>query len=274
MGGSTVRRTSDLVSTQGTGAETRGLRADDPPDIVIHRRPDIGPAIPALPGEERRRPSSRVVVADFHSVTRQGMRAMLATCENVTVVAEASTLTEASGAVVELGADLAVLGFELDDAAAVQLLRRIRHDAPFTRLLVLSAGVSEGDVVRALRAGAAAVVSKSAAPREFRAAIEAIRAGGTYLDSSAGAAIRGVLERAGGPPRRASARLGDLTDREMEIARLVAEGLTARRIAKQLGISDRTVNSHIGNLYRRLAVNNRVDAVRELMRLGIAPAPR
>ena len=220
---------------------------------------------------DRRRPRSRVVIADVHSVTRHGMRALLAMCDNVDVVGEASSVSETVSAVLEHTADLVVAGLEPSDHVVI---KKIRQEAPFTKVLVLSPSTDEESVTRALQAGAAGFLSKSADPGEFRAAVDTVRAGGTYLDATAGAVVRGAFERRGSASRRARGAQGDLTDREVEVARLVAEGLTARRIASKLGISDRTVNTHIGSLYRRLGVTNRIDAVRELMRLGIAPPPR
>jgi DNA-binding NarL/FixJ family response regulator len=224
--------------------------------------------------EERRRPPMRAVIADVHAVTRHGMRALLAYCGNVEVVSEAVTATEVVKNVVEFAADLALIDLDLPDPDCIHAIKRIRQEAPFAKVLVLSARDAEDEAVGALKAGASGFLSKAAEAAEFKAAIESVRAGGTYLDAGATAMIRSALDKTSSSKGKLRSRLGELTDREVEIARLISDGLTARRIASQLGISDRTVNSHVGNLYRRLSVNNRVDAVRELMRLGIAPSPR
>ncbi len=273
MGRSTVRNSKDAPSTDQADRQLAALRAGDPPDLVVQRR-DLNVAGFRSADQDRRQPESRAVIADVHAITRHGMRALLELCGNVEVVAEASSATEAVQAVCEQVADLAVLGFDLRDSRTPLTLRRIKHEAPFTRVLVLSGSQAQEDVLPAIEAGASGYLSKSASPREFKAAVDALRAGGMYLDAGACASMRSFIERSGTSKTRSRTRLGELTEREMEVARLVAEGLTARRIASQLGISDRTVNSHVGNLYRRLGVNNRVDAVRELMRIGVATAPR
>jgi len=267
MGGSSVRRSSGAASTEPESGNV--LRAGDPPDLIVRRR--VGIHIDRHTTEDdRRRPRSRAVIADIHAVTRHGMRALLGTCENVEVVAEASSVSETVRAVLDNAADLVVVGFDPSDHIVI---KKVRHEAPFTRVLVMSPSMDEQDVARALQAGASGYLSKSAEPDQFRAAVDAVRSGGTYLDGTASAIVRSGFQRPGSGPGRLR-RQGDITDREMEIARYVAEGLTARRIASKLGISDRTVNTHIGSLYRRLGVNNRVDALRELIRRGITPAPR
>ena len=245
------------------------LRAGDPPDLVVRRRVGVH-ADPEAIEQDRRRPRSRVVIADIHAVTRHGMRALLATCENVDVVAEASSVSEAVHGVLDHGADLVVVGFEPSDH---DVIKRIHREAPFTRVLVMSASATEQDVVRALQEGASGYISKSVDPDQFRAAVETVRSGGSHLDGTSTAVVRSALQRNGGGRGR-SRQQGDLTDRELEIARYVALGLTARRIGTKLGISDRTVNTHIGSLYRRLGVNNRVDAVRELTRRGVVSEAR
>jgi DNA-binding NarL/FixJ family response regulator len=275
LGGSIAGRSSGVRADNAAGqAMRRVLRADDPPNIIVRRRDEIVLDEPVELHEERRQPRMRAVIADAHAVTRHGMRALLGLCGNVEVVSEAATATEVVKNVVEYVADLALIDLDLPDPDCIHAIRRIRQEAPFAKVLVLSARDAEEEAVRAMRAGASAFLSKSAGTAEFKAAIESLRAGGTYLDAGATATIRSALDRNGGSKGKLRSRLGELTEREVEIARLISDGLTARRIASQLGISDRTVNSHVGNLYRRLSVNNRVDAVRELMRLGIAPSPR
>ena len=266
MGGSTVRRSTPLPSTEEHRSKSPiVLRAGDPPDLVVQRR---GLEL-AAEGARVDRRRSRSVIADVHAVTRHGMRVLCEMSEAVEVVAEASSPGEVVRVAVESESDLVVLGFEPPD-----LIRRLSNEAPFPKVLVMSPSCDDPDIVRALGAGASAYVSKSVSPEEFKAAVETLRAGGVYLDGTAAGSLRSALERAGGSKSREHARLGDLTDREMEIARMLAQGLTARSIGTRLGISDRTVSTHIGSLYRRLGVNNRVDAVRELMRRGLAPAPR
>jgi DNA-binding NarL/FixJ family response regulator len=192
-------------------------------------------------------------------------------CGTVDVVSEASSMGELVALSSETGPDIVIVGF---DPAEYGVIRRFRRDPSPPRVLVLSPSSAEQDVVRALTAGASAYLSKSADADEFAAAVETLRAGGTYLDKTAAVAVQSALERGAGAKKPISTRLGDLTNREMEIARLLCQGLTARTIASRLGISDRTVNTHVGSLYRRLGVNNRVDAVRELLGRGVAAPPR
>jgi DNA-binding NarL/FixJ family response regulator len=274
VGGSIVGRKSGVSSNDTADFPVnRALRSDDPPNLLVRRRDEIGSDDRIRLEEDRRRPRMRAVIADVHAVTRHGMRALLGLCGNVEVISEASTAAELVRSVVEQAADLAVVDLNVSDGGGIQATKRIRHEAPFTKVLILSASDSEQDVVAAIQAGASGYLSKSASPAEFRSAIDTLRSGGTYLDAGAATTVRSALDRSGISKGRRRPRLGELTEREVEIARLMSEGLTARRIASRLDISDRTVNSHMGNLYRRLGVNNRVDAVRELMRLGITPSP-
>jgi two-component system response regulator DevR len=266
MGGTTARRSTPLPSAEERRSKAPiVLRAGDPPDLVVQRR-GLELAHEGLRVDRRR---SRSVIADVHAVTRHGMRLLCDMCGGVEVVAEASSPGEVVRVVLESESNLVVLGFEPPD-----LIRRLCNEAPFTKVLVMSPRCDEPDILRALGAGASAYVSKSVSPEEFKAAVETARAGGVYLDVAMADALRSALERVGGSKSRARARLGDLTHRETEIARLLSEGLTARSIGNRLGISDRTVSTHVGSLYRRLGVNNRVDAVRELIRRGLTPTPR
>lgn len=271
MGGQVVRRTPDAgLDGRAEMQGVRRLRAGDPSDLIVRREIDLRDASLEAPISA----PSRAVIADVHALTRHGMRALIAQCEDVEIVAEASSGPDAVRATVEQGADLALVDLDLPELDGIQVTKRIRAQVPSARVIVLGADGTHELALRALRAGASGYLSKSAEVEQFKAAIATAKAGGVYLDAAAAGTLVFSIDRGAGKKGERAARGGELTEREVEVARLMAEGQTARRIASRLGISDRTVNSHMTNLYRRLGVNNRVDAVRELMRLGITPAPR
>jgi DNA-binding NarL/FixJ family response regulator len=127
----------------------------------------------------------------------------------------------------------------------------------------------EDTVFEAIHAGASGYLSKSASLDELKDAFTSMRAGGTYMSPQvAGIAIRS-LSRKASEAEQATRAADVLTERELEVLDLLGNGMSARNIAKRLSISERTVNTHIGHIYRKLGVNNRVDAVLAAMRLGL-----
>ncbi|MGZ4142651.1 MAG: response regulator transcription factor [Actinomycetota bacterium] len=265
MGGSlgVPSRLRPSVDTRGSG---RSISLEEHQDAFVPRG-----ASERLRGVELRK--TRVLVAGPHEITRQGVCAVLDANPAVEIVAEVKAVDDISLVASREDAEIVILDVDIPGCDCTRVVGGIKEQTPDVQVLILGEDGDPNAAFQALRSGASGFISKSAGAGEIAAAIDAVSNGGIYLDRRAASAMVSVIERRTQDQGR-KFRVKDLTSRETEIARLLVEGLTARRIASLLGISDRTVTSHISNLYRRLGVNNRVDAVKELMRRGLASPPR
>lgn len=194
----------------------------------------------------------RILLADDHPVVRAGLRAMLAEDPDLHVVGEASTPGEAVTFASELSPDIVLMdlqfGTQQTGADATRLIRAF--DAP-PAVLVLTNYDTDGDILGAVEAGASGYLLKDAPPDELIAAIRAAAAGETALAP----AIAGrLLARMRSPQP-------DLSGREIEVLRLVADGATNNEIALRLHISEATVKSHLVHIYAKLDVSSRTAAV-------------
>lgn len=182
---------------------------------------------------------------------------------DVEVVAEA----EAAQAALRIAADRPDVVLVDAEADALGVLRDTRGKG--VPVIVVALRDEPALLVEFMQAGAAGVIRREAPARAFADAIQVVRAGGSYVDPEKVLGMAALLEasRAGGASRPT------LTKRESEVLRFLADGLSARQIATRLSLSERTVNTHVATLYRKLAVSNRVEAVREGMRLGLVPPP-
>lgn len=214
----------------------------------------------------------RIVVADDHAVTRSGIRMMLESIDGVEVVGEAATGSQALRLCEELEPDAVLMDIEMPDMDGIHATEQIRAEHPGVGVLMLTVHEHGDAVFEAMRAGASGYLPKSASLDEVREAVDTLRAGGTYMTPSlAGLAIRSLTRKV--DDVREAAKMAEMTTpREREVLELLSQGLSARAIARRLGISERTVNTHIGHVYRKLGVNNRVDAVLAGLKLGLVEA--
>jgi DNA-binding NarL/FixJ family response regulator len=144
-------------------------------------------------------------------------------------------------------------------------LHQVVGDIP---LLVVAAQDDPGVLIDVVESGASGLIPKPAKPEDIADAINVVRIGGSYLDPERTREMVEAVTAPGPVPSEVH-----LTNRETEVLELLAEGRSARQIAAELDVSERTVNTHVANLYRKLAVSNRVEAVRESMRRGIISPP-
>jgi DNA-binding NarL/FixJ family response regulator len=205
----------------------------------------------------------RIVVADDHLVVRAGVRAVLASEPDVSVVGEASDCATALAQVTELTPDVLLLDLELA-GDGLRVLRGAREQSPSTRVLVLSMHGDGHHVRAALDAGASGYVVKGAGVEALVSALRAVAAGHQFLDADAEHALHDSTT----PPDLAWERL---TPRERLVLRRVAEGRTNKEIAAELELSHKTVDSHRTNLMRKLGVRDAQGVTRFAMRRGLLP---
>ena len=203
-----------------------------------------------------------IVLADDHAVMRDGVRMVLESQPDLRVIGTADDGTEAVDLVDALRPDVAVLDIAMPHTNGLAAARQIHKRAPNTKIIFLSMHDGEEYFKEALRAGAAGYVLKRAAATELVAAIRAVQRGESYLDPALSSALNDLGEGETG-------RLADLTEREIEVLKLVAEGLTNRQIAAQLIISVKTVQSHRTNIMEKLDLHDRTDLVKYAIRRGL-----
>ncbi|HLA63811.1 MAG TPA: response regulator transcription factor [Rhodothermales bacterium] len=196
----------------------------------------------------------RIVLADDHALFRAGVRVLLAGTDGITVVGEAATGAEALVLVREVAPDVLVLDMEMPDMNGVEVARRLQATGAAVRVLVLSAYDDEEYVSGLLDYGAAGYLTKEEVPERLVAAVRGIARGETGW-MSPGVAAR--VQR-----RRASDdEVATLSAREREVLRLIAQGRDNAAVAGGLFISESTVKNHVTNIFAKLGVKSRAEAV-------------
>ena len=209
----------------------------------------------------------RVLVADDHTIVRQGVVSLLEGSGDCTVVAEASDGVEAVERAVETLPDVAVLDIGMPRLSGLEAVRRIRHEAPRVRILVLTMHEEEEYVVHLVKAGASGYLVKDSAATELLAAVRALARGQGYLGPYAARVLAEQYRR----PEEAADPYGSLTAREREVFHLVIDGKTTKEVAKQLGISPKTAENHRSRLMEKLGVHNTAELVRYAARKRLLP---
>jgi DNA-binding NarL/FixJ family response regulator len=199
----------------------------------------------------------RIVVADDHSVVREGLRALLSAVEGYELVGTAATGAEAVKAAVTLRPDVLVMDIQMPDMTGIEATREIRRVAPTVAVLMLTMFDDDESVFAAMRAGALGYVLKGAAPESMIRAI-AVVAGGEAI-FGAGVATRALSYF--NTSRADATVFPELTPREREVLTLIASGLNNAAIAGRLGLAANTVGNHISNVFAKLQVASRAEAI-------------
>jgi DNA-binding NarL/FixJ family response regulator len=202
----------------------------------------------------------RVAIADDQALVRGGFRLILDARPDMQVIGEAEDGERAVDLVQRLVPDVLLLDVRMPNLDGIEATRQIVATASPTRIIILTTFDLDDYVHDAIRAGASAFLLKDVRPTDLVDAIRLVAAGNALL---APTALTRLLERFGSPHSREpdNALLGSLTERELEILRLVAEGLSNAEIAARLVVSEATVKTHVSHLLRKLGVRDRVQAV-------------
>jgi len=212
----------------------------------------------------------RVLLADDHTIVREGVRLCLEAMGDIEVVAEAEDGQMAVQLANQLRPDVAVVDLTMPRLNGVEAIRQIRRDLPDTEVVVLSVHDSEPYVVQALRAGAAGYVLKRNAATELAAAIRAAHAGQAYLHPSiARRVIDDYLSRIHASDGGVGEPHERLTPREREVLQLAAEGHTTRAIAGLLCLSTKTVEHHRASVMTKLGLHGQTELVKYAIRAGL-----
>jgi two-component system response regulator NreC len=197
----------------------------------------------------------RIVLADDHQVVRSGLKLLLEAEDDFEVVAEAGDVDSASRTVLGYKPDVLVLDLNMPDGSSLPAIPKMLTDSPSTSIVVLTMQEDPAFAREALRAGARGYVLKEAADSELVEAVRMAAEGRTYLHPELGAKIAAEPAKQQGPP-------DNLTEREVEILRLIALGHTNAEIAEQLFLSVRTVESHRARVQQKTGLNTRAELVR------------
>ena len=210
----------------------------------------------------RDRPAKlRVMLVDDHALVRAAVRQAIA-APDLEVVAEAATAEEALILAIEVRPDVLLLDISLPGMTGVQLVRELAPRLPNTRIVMLSVSSSDRDLVEAIRFGAIGYLTKDLAPEELSRAVWRAYSGDLAMDGRMAARLirRLAADSRQGHRRPDDSGLANLSSREREVLRFLAEGLTDREIAAALTISTRTVETHVSSLLHKLGVRNRAEA--------------
>ena len=212
-------------------------------------------------------PKIKVLIVDDHTLVRDGIRALLSLVADVKVVGEAANGKEALEQVERLSPDIVLMDLAMPIMNGLEATRRIRKKFPGTKVLVLTQYEDREYIVPTIEAGARGFVSKMAAFSELASAIQAVYHGGSFLSPMAAAAVVEECQSKAG--ERDTDPYQQLTDREREMLKLIAEGYTAKEIADLLVLSVRTVETHKSNLMKKLNVRHKADLIKFAIRKGI-----
>jgi DNA-binding NarL/FixJ family response regulator len=201
-----------------------------------------------------------VLCVDDHAIVREGIVSLIEADPDLKIVAEAETGAEAIASFHALKPDVTILDLRLPDRDGAEVIAELRRDYPQARFVVLTSAEGDMDMRRALEAGAQAYVIKGAVRKELRQIIKAVHAGQRYIPADVAERITAHI----GAPTP--------TPRELEVLKLVAQGLRNKEVAGQLAIGEDTVKMHLRNVMRKLDVNDRTQAVMVAVRRGFIRA--
>ena len=210
--------------------------------------------------------TTRIILADDHTLVRAGIRALLEPLPYVEVVAEAGDGHEVLRLVEEHQPDLVLMDIAMEGLNGLEAAEQISRDFPAVGVIILSMYSSEEYVMHAMRAGAVGYMLKDSTTAELEFAVQAVRRGETYLSPAVSKHVVEYIQRTSGE----GSLLEQLTPRQRQILQLIAEGKSTQGIALALGISAKTVETHRSQLMERLDIHDVAGLVRYAIRSGVA----
>ncbi len=212
----------------------------------------------------------RVVIADDHMLLREMLCQTLRQEKSIEVVGEAGNGLQAIDVISDLKPDIVLLDIIMPEMNGIKVLPAIREKSPKTKALMLTVAKDEGMILKALKAGAKGYLSKDVSISDLIKAIQAVHQGELWVERKLTARFveREAIADPKGEDRSGKTKEG-LTPREQEVLRFLTKGSTNKEIAKALLISERTVNSHLNSIFKKLNVNRRLQAILYAIRRGL-----
>ena len=197
-----------------------------------------------------------VFLLDDHDIVRKGVRALLESAGDIEIVGEASTVGDARRLITDLQPRVVVLDTQLPDGSGIDLCRELRDISPGTRTLVLTSDDSEESIVAAMHAGAVGYILKQVEAPSLLSAVRTIASGHSLIDPVLARRMINWMEQSSDGPRE----LAGLTEQQLRILGLLAEGLTNREIGARLYLAEKTVKNHVTRILAKLGVQRRTQA--------------
>ncbi len=212
----------------------------------------------------------KVLVADDQAVVRDGLALLLSTAADIEVIGVAADGAEAVQIALREHPDVALLDLRMPNLDGVGATAALAEQAPAVRVLILTTYADDEAVLPALRAGAAGYLTKDTTGEALFTAIREVAAGRTVLDAAVQARLVALLREPAAPVALQPAAIEELTPREVDVVRLVAQGLSNRQIARQLFVGEATVKTHLNHVLAKLDVEGRPGLVAWAWRSGLA----
>jgi len=209
----------------------------------------------------------RILVADDHAIVREGLRALIGAKPDMELVGEAADGVEAVLKARSLQPDVILLDLVMPHKDGIEAIGDIKRENPKARILVLTSFAEDDKVFPAIQAGALGYLLKDSSPQELLRAIREVYRGESSLHPAIARKLIGELNR---PPENLPPTEEPLTEREVEVLSLVAQGLSNQEIAEKLVVSERTVRTHVSNILGKLHLANRTQAALYAVREGLA----
>ena len=218
--------------------------------------------------EEQTSESLRVLIVDDHDLFRTGLRNLLEE-QGVVIVGEAATGAEAVSVVREIAPDVVVMDLNMPGMGGVDATRHITSIAPLTRVVMLTISEEDSDVMDAIMAGACGYLLKDSSIQDLMAGIRAASHGESLISPNIAAKVLQHVRATNTQPEIANTIRAELSDREIEVLKLIANGKDNGVIAAELHISPKTVKNHISNILMKLQIENRIQAAVYAVRSGL-----
>jgi DNA-binding NarL/FixJ family response regulator len=210
----------------------------------------------------------RIVVADDHTIVREGLKQVLHAAPDLTVIGEAQNGHEVIARVRELEFDVLLLDMSMPGKSGTELIKQVHAEKPKLRILVLSMHEEEQYAVRAIKAGAAGYLTKESASAQLVSAIRKVAGGGAFITTSVAEQLAlGAMPDNAGPPH------GTLSDREFQVFRAIVAGKTVTDIANELNLSVKTVSTHKARILEKMNLHTTADLVRYAMKHRLVDDP-
>ena len=208
----------------------------------------------------------RLLITDDHSIVRKGIKALLATEKDMEVIGEAENGAEAVAKAAALKPDVVLMDLVMPEMDGIEATRRITSEQPGTRILVLTSFAADDKVFPAVKAGALGYLLKDSTPDQLLEAIRQVYRGEPSLEPSIARKVLQELSH----PAQGKQTAEPLTERELDVLRLIAQGMSNREIASKIFVAEWTVRSHVSNILSKLQLASRTQAALYALRSGLA----
>jgi DNA-binding NarL/FixJ family response regulator len=207
----------------------------------------------------------RIVIADDHAIVREGLKRIFASADDMEVAGEAADGTEVMQRVRESDFDVLVMDLSMPGRSGMELIKLVHGEKPKLRILVLSMHQELQYAVRAIKSGASGYLTKESAPTQLVQALRRVAAGGAFISSEVAEQLALGVMHGGDAPAHES-----LSDREFEVFRLLADGVSVTDIAVGLKLSVKTVSTHKANLMQKMGLQNHSELIRYAIKHGVS----